>query len=135
MSVDTPSTTSGRPTQSVMNLLMANPAAAAALPSPDEAVPRTALDDRIDASQFTKFCEKGILRSAGRAGDAYASRGHLWTVPMHISRWIEHNCQATTTPCGRSTGIRNLGDGWYSCTDDACDCRFRAETAREVLDG
>ena len=60
----------------------------------------------------------------------------LWEAPDGVVKWIEHSmdltgdCPAADCP---SRGVRNLGDGEYTCTDDDCDARFDRETAEEVL--
>lgn len=45
----------------------------------------------------------------------------------------DHLESMNTLPCDHS-GIRNLGDGEYSCTVDACDAVYERETVEEVYD-
>lgn len=49
---------------------------------------------------------------------------------------LERIESSTTGGCPHS-GIKNLGDGQYTCgqPDEVCSARFDRETAREVLDG
>ena len=51
---------------------------------------------------------------------------HIWRVPADVQARAEETVANRTSPCGCGhTGIRNLGDSWYSCTNDDCDVRVR----------
>ena len=60
----------------------------------------------------------------------------LWELADGIADWIEHSmdltgdCPAPDCPSG---GVKNLGDGEYTCSNDDCSARFDRETAEEVL--
>lgn len=128
MSTDTPST-SARPTRSVINTIRPNKAAALRLPAPTEPQPRTVLYERLSCADFQRFRTNGILEKRGRDADGR----QLWGVPPRVDRWIRENVDTQTTPCGNATGFRNLRDeAGFTCTDEACDCRFDRETALEV---
>lgn len=57
-----------------------------------------------------------------------------WSIADGVREWIKHNCRPDgTCPDCDATGIHNLGDGAFTCTNEACDSDFDRETALEVL--
>ena len=115
------------------NVLKSRQADAHQLPAPDAPEPFDELESRIGKSSVRKFIETGIL-VAEAAPDA-DTRGQLYHIRPTVQRWLNaHLPDPDTTPCGNHTGVRNLGDGEFTCMDDACDCRLTREQAKEVLE-
>ena len=112
---------------------------ALALPDPDEDVSFEALISEIGRSAAFRLQALEIIEKVRfvRDDSDYDHEGHLWRTSPAAVRWIDRviDEDVVTTPCGCSTGIKNLGDGEYTCTDEDCSSRFGRETAREVLDG
>ena len=119
-----------RPTRTAINNLRANKAAALRLPAPTDSLPQAALYEYLSASEFYQFREVDILEKRGRDDEGR----RLWGVPPRVDRWIAENVDTTTTPCANATGFRCVEAGeTYTCTTEACDCRFGRETALEVV--
>ena len=128
MSATTPPTTA-RPTRTIVNNLRVNKAAALRLPAPSDPRPQAALFEHLSTSEFYQFREVGILEKRGRDDEDR----RLWGVPPRVDRWIRENVDIETTPCESATGVRCVEAGEvFTCTDEACDCRFGRETALEV---
>ena len=119
-----------RPTRTAINTLRVNKAAALRLPDPTDPRTQAALYERLSTSEFYQFRSADILEKRGRDDEDR----RLWGVPPRVDRWIAENVDTTTTPCGCSTGVRNLGDGEFTCTNDDCPETFDREAALEVLD-
>lgn len=86
------------------------------------------------ANVVRRFVEHGIIQPVGYA-DPQSSRRIYVTNPKSF-RWVEQNIRENTTwtPCGH-TGVRNLGDGEFTCVRDHCDETFPRSVAEEVLNG
>ena len=124
--------------QEARSYLLSNQMVALSLPDPDEDVSFEALISEIGRSAAFRLQALEIIEKVRFVGDdeAFDHKGHLWRTSPAAGRWID--CviseDVVTTPCGCSTGVRNLGDGeTYTCTEDDCDCRFGRETALEVV--
>jgi hypothetical protein len=77
------------------------------------------------------FHRRGLLQRVDKVSPDGSSYVCLWTVSADIrevaAEHVAHHC----SPCGCGhSGIRNLGDGEYTCTTDSCDVRV----SREVVD-
>jgi len=77
----------------------------------------------------------GILRAVGRVrerdGRLTETRARVWRVADAAHDYAAEIVAETDSPCGCGhSGIRNLGDGEYTCTTDSCDVRV----SREVVE-
>ena len=112
---------------------------ALALPEPETEVSFTALSEEIGRPAACKLAAVNAIEKVRfvRDDSDYDHEGHLWRTSPAAARWIDRviSEDVVTTPCGCSTGINNLGDGEFTCTNDDCDSRFDRETAEEVLGG
>jgi len=79
----------------------------------------------ISHAKFEKLQAADVLTKVEKR----RSRGspyHIWRVDETVRQRAEELVASRDSPCGCGhTGIRNLGDGWYSCTNDDCDVRVR----------
>jgi transposase-like protein len=68
--------------------------------------------------------------------DRGASESCRWELADGVADWIRTHV-ATTSRCPSDdcecSGIRNLGDGEFTCSNDDCDARFGRETAEVML--
>ena len=121
------------------NYLRSHRPVALALPEPETKVSFTALSEEIGRPAACKLAAVNVIEKVRfvRDDSDYDHEGHLWRMSPAAARWIDRviSEDVVTTPCGCSTGVRNLGDGEFTCTDEDCSSRFGRETAREVLDG
>jgi len=129
----------GNPTCKQINLLKCNRAEALRLPDPAPGITMQGLKQRFEFDTISKFDNADILvkRYDTRYDPRYEGRGALWGADANCHAWIDANIDTTTTPCGRSTGVRTIEAGEvFSCTaaDAVCDCRFDRATAEEVLE-
>jgi len=77
----------------------------------------------------------GILRDVGRVREhddrLTQTRGRVWVIEDAAHDYAAEVVAETNSPCGCGhSGIRNLGDGEYTCTTDSCDVRV----SREVVE-
>ena len=106
----------------------------------DPPIRRHELD--IGRAAFSKLYTIGLIQHASERPisdpDVDGSYSWLWELADGVREWIEHNVdlrgECPADDCD-SRGVKNLGDGEYTCTDEDCSSRFSRETAREVLDG
>lgn len=116
------------PGQEIFWTLRSYQAAAVALPHPDETWEAREVDDEL-TRQLKRFNARGIIEIAER------SRPHRYKWQTKRSVWPvvqQFRDQGNWTPCGHK-GIRNLGDGEFSCCNDNCEETFGRETAEEVV--
>ena len=122
-------------------LLRANRAAALSLRDAPE--PFLFADVGFDRRMLAKFKAVGLI---SHADDTRVSNPHTdtrskcwpWSVADGVREWID----AHVSPRGEcpregceATGVRNLGDGRFTCTSEDCSSRFDEAAAREVLGG
>ena len=120
-------------TRTVASVVRTRQLEATKLPHPDERLPWGELKPRFSHSTLYKFKSIGLLE---RTDERDAEGRWLWRSDPSTYAWIEANLDVTTTPCGRSIGVRNVRDeDAYTCLDDECDCRFDRETAEAVIQG
>jgi predicted DNA-binding protein YlxM (UPF0122 family) len=94
-----------------------------------------------DRGTFSRLREAGIITRASEERVDNAHEGSCgvcweWQVADGVRGWIEANVDVTgecPNPDCRSSGVRNLGDGAFTCTNPECDVEFDEATAREVL--
>lgn len=105
-------------------------AASAALPHPNETWIARDQEDVL-ADQIQLFDARGIIKFVERNEHSR----HVWRTNPGVWDYVqEFREEATWTPCGH-TGVRNLGDGDYTCTCDSCDETFDRDTAEQVISG
>ena len=118
--------------------LARNRSVARALVRIDPPVRRNELD--LSRSDFHRCVSEGLLvkHSDGAVYDVDIDNySCLWEPREDITEWIERSLElAGGCPASGclSTGVKNIGDGEFTCTNGDCDCRFDRETAAEVLD-
>ena len=94
----------------------------------------------VDRSAFSKLYTIDLIQPASDRplpdDEVPNSQSWLWQLPDGVAEWIRANVDAIGE-CPRegceATGVRNLGDGEFTCTNDDCSTRFDRATAREVL--
>lgn len=114
--------------QGLLTLLRANQAAAKALPEPGETWVTDDVADEL-AHRIRKFVFSGAVRTVGYANRDTGAREYETTQEAYATA---QRINPPTAPCGH-TGVRNLGDGIYSCCYDGCDETFGVDVAEEVL--
>lgn len=108
-------------------LLRANAVAARALPDPSKVwVSHDVADELANAIQT--FAANDIITRVGYAGGGSNARKYR-TKPAAYA--IAQEFDPNTADCGH-TGVKNLGNDEFTCSNDDCDARFGRETAREV---
>ena len=120
------------------NWLQSNHDVARELVAIDPPIRRHELD--IDRAAFSKLYAIGLIQRASDRPisdpEVEGSYSWLWEPADGVREWIEHNVdlrgQCPAPDCD-SRGVKNLGDGEFTCTNDDCDSRFDRETAEEVL--
>ena len=124
--------------QEARNYLLSHQPVALSLPDPDEDVSFETLISEIGRSAAFRLQTLEIIEKVRFVGDdeAFDHEGYLWRTSPAAARWID--CviseDVVTTPCGCSTGVRCVEAGEvFTCTSEACDCRFDRETALEVV--
>lgn len=125
MSTDTPSLPLG-----TAELLSAHPTITRQLPAPDERWTRHEAPPEVQ-SMLDRLREADVILTVERRGNEHPNiyRTHP-AAETHIIR----QRRATQTPCGH-TGVRNLGDGAYTCSFEGCEATFDRDRAEEVLSG
>lgn len=87
--------------------------------------------DITDADLY-KLSEVDIIEKRDQIDGSTSA--HYWSTVPGIHEWAaDHIDESARTPCGKATGVRNLGDGEFTCNNSDCDCRMTREQAREVL--
>ena len=120
--------------------LVKHPDVARELARADPPLRRRELD--ISRSAFHKLLSWGVLTPASDRplldSEIENSYSWEWELADGVAAWIDHNVdpagECPEADC-EATGVRNLGDGEFTCTDEDCSSRFGRETAREVLGG
>ena len=79
----------------------------------------------VGQENLQKLRTMGAIRKVEKrktSGSAYP----IWRVDETVRQRAEELVASRDSPCGCGhTGIRNLGGGWYSCTNDDCDVQVR----------
>ena len=120
------------------NWLQSNHDVARELVDIDPPIRRHELD--IDRAAFSKLYTIGLIQHASERPisdpDVDGSYSWLWELADGVAEWIEHNVdlrgECPAADCD-SRGVKNLGDGEFTCTDADCPETFDRATAREVL--
>lgn len=116
----------------VPQLLRANRHIAHALPHPSETWTRQDVPS-ILAEALPKLQANHVIEVAEHHG-AETRQVHTWRTKPEAYRYAQENIEPPTrTPCGH-TGVRNLGEGVFTCRREDCDYRFDRDAAREVLE-
>lgn len=115
----------------IVSLLQAYPRLAVALPHPEHSF-TTRDAPTVVAQNLDKLQANDLVTVAERHGGAQGI--HRYRTTRAAYRAAQRIDPPTLTPCGH-TGVRNLGDGVYTCSELDCSRRFDRETAREVLGG
>lgn len=97
----------------------------------------------IDNALFREFAHNGVLHHADdhqirvRLDNGTRSDAWRWTLTQGAAEWIAAHVPEPAGGCPvaecYASGIRNLGGGRYTCSNDDCDSRFDRSTAAEVL--
>jgi len=85
---------------------------------------------------FSRETADGPASRCTRCAATFRSDAWRWTLPQGVAAWIAAHVDPPgecPAPDCRAGGIRNLGDGRYTCSNDDCDSRFDRSTAAEVL--
>jgi len=109
-------------------ILRARKSAARKLPHPDHEWQVSDVPDEI-SSHVYKFSQAGIVHQVRK--ESYAgSASTIWQTDRSAWEYVNDVVDSTTTagPCDHP-GIRNLGDGEFTCTTDECDATFGREIA------
>ena len=94
----------------------------------------------VPSDVFHSFIGRGIIKRDGTeavtmdCGQTYPR--WTWTVADGVRTWIDGHVDPPgecPEPDCEAAGIRNLGDGRYTCSRDECDSEFGRATAKEVL--
>lgn len=124
------------------------------LPAPGQLYTFRAVDDAIEYGDWrwlTNAGEGAVLTDHGYAADHPAFGGregvpgrsrhhtrHVWSTPPALAEGIldVQRPEGHPHPClaDGHRGIRNLGDGRYSCTNDDCDRRFGRDVAEKIVE-
>ena len=120
------------------NWLQSNHEVARELVDIDPPIRRHELD--IDRAAFSKLYAIDLLQPASDRPisdpEVEGSYSWLWEPADGVREWIEHNVdlrgECPAADCD-SRGVKNLGDGEFTCTNDDCPETFGRETAEEVL--
>ena len=123
--------------------------AAAALLKSDKDLCRDLLDapdpfrlsqTNLAQSQLRRLQEAGVIEADARCENnpdvPSASTCYEWSIADGVIEWIEATWDFSASrscPDCDATGIKNLGDGRFTCSNDDCPSEFGRETAREVL--
>lgn len=103
--------------------------AAEALPHPRKEWIRSDMPPVLDAA-LQKFRNLGVVEVvASDRMDSY--RYNIYRTSPAAYEYVDR-LQEPDSPC-RHTGIRNLGDGQYTCSNDRCDARFGETVAQNIL--
>ena len=87
---------------------------------------------RLSTAAVKRFARAGVIQKVGK-GNPKKNRA-IWMTTPGVYEWVQDTIAgADRTPCQNATGIRNLGDGEYTCLDEDCDCRMDRETVEEVF--
>lgn len=105
--------------------------AADALPHPQEEWIRSDIPPVLDET-LQKFRNLGIVEVVG-SGRMNCYRYNIYRTTTAAHEYVEA-LGDPGTPCSH-TGVRNLGDGQYTCSNGRCDIRFGEEVAQEALLG
>jgi len=127
------STRGTAPSSPAASVLRCNKVAAKALPPSDETWPVDRVRDTPAERCIGKFVSHGIVEAVGTERHT-GHRRTLYQTDPGAERHAAALSIAHETPCGH-TGVRNLGDGEYTCCADDCDARFDRATALEVAQG
>ena len=121
--------------------LLSHPDAAWALVDADE--PFFFADVDIDRSVFLRLVDAGLLSHADatqterETDNGVASLAWRWETRDDLADWVRHHVDRPAARCPAdgcsSSGVKNLGDGRYTCSRGACDSEFDRATAKEVL--
>jgi len=111
-------------------ILRARRSVARKLPHPEHKWEVSEVPDEI-ASHVYKFSQAGIVHCVRRKS-VDGSTSTIWTTDKRAYEYVNNVISDPTTagPCEHG-GIRNLGDGEFTCTNDECDVRFGREIALE----
>lgn len=95
------------------------------------------LPEQLQNSFFKNLRSQSLIRKSGRTH--HSGRDvYEYTLTEVAVDLIDHYTvddeedDRIRGPCGH-LGIKNLGDGWYSCSREECDAQFGREVAKEVL--
>lgn len=111
-------------------VLERNRGVAQELPHPEEQW--TSAEMGLNNRQIHTFSRKGIIEKAGDVSGN--TNANLWKTTPRAYEYAKSIERKAAAPCGYS-GVKNLGDGEFTCTEKTCDCRFDRETAEQVLNG
>lgn len=120
-------------------LLLANRDLAIALYDTED--PFVAKDAALDEHQVRRLSKNDLIFKTGTRTDLETTTGlpylaHEWAAADGVREWIRNHIDLSgTCPVGEcdATGIKNLGDGRYTCSSDACASEFDRDIAEEVL--
>lgn len=110
-------------------LLRARRVAAEALPHPDKTWAKADIPPALEET-LNKFHQKGIIEIVEQAQqDSY--RYNIYRTAPAAYEYVQLLPDPPSS-CGH-TGIRNLGAGRFTCTNDQCDVEFGREEAWNAI--
>ena len=84
----------------------------------------------IHSPALRRLRELGLVVEVERRRTANHHWYRVLRIPLYVRARAEEiiHDRRRRSPCGCGhSGIRNLGDGWYSCCNDDCDVRVSRE--------
>lgn len=116
------------------------------LPEPERVFIFSDIQDGLTSDNLRWLHENSnaMLIECGYAGEHPKFEGGMgdfnstkcYKVKPEVHEYLHSRELNEKHPCVEEghTGIRNLGDGEYTCTRDGCNERFDRETAKEIVD-
>ena len=100
----------------------------------------------LSHAEHSKLANADLIRHADETMEKYtcgeddeaSSYRYRWKARDGVRRWIEQHVNLGGRCPGEgcyATGITNLGDGRFTCSDEDCDAEFGRERAQEVIQG
>ena len=81
----------------------------------------------VDPNEIERLVARGVVDRVARETGHYRCY-NIYRVPTGVRERAQEIVESRNSPCGCGhTGIRNLGDGRYTCCNDNCDVRVRRE--------
>ena len=121
--------------------LLSHPDAAWALVDTEE--PFFFGDVDIDRPMLLGLSDAGLLshadatRAERETDNGVTSLAWRWETRDGLADWVRHHVDRPEARCPvdgcPSSGVKNLGDGRFTCSRGECDSEFGRETAEEVL--
>lgn len=135
---ETPQTVSETKRRHVGAMLKRFHDAALALPEPGaypskyDGYLRKHFPEEVHEQAFRNFLDRGIIENVGQVEPARSC--HQYQIDPDAYEWVQRNLDEGPWPRCPHSGIANLGDGEYSCTNEHCDEVYERTDHEEVAD-